>query len=118
YHSLIVAEPLPECLEATAWTEDGLIMAMAHKTRPVWSVQFHPESICSTFGRDIMRNFHRLAGDFHRKSQKPESTQIKSHDVQTESIKSTGHTGNHRNLRMHVRRAELRFSAEQIFERA
>jgi anthranilate synthase component II len=58
YHSL-VAEPqsLPGCLEATAWTADGVIMAIEHKELPVWGVQFHPESIETEHGHQLLRNF-------------------------------------------------------------
>jgi anthranilate synthase/aminodeoxychorismate synthase-like glutamine amidotransferase len=63
YHSLIVErETLPDCLRPTAWTEDGLIMGLAHRELPVWGVQFHPESIASAHGHDILRNFLKLAG--------------------------------------------------------
>jgi anthranilate synthase/aminodeoxychorismate synthase-like glutamine amidotransferase len=63
YHSLVVRrEGLPEDLEATAWTEDGLIMGLAHRALPVWGVQFHPESIASQHGHDILRNFMTMAG--------------------------------------------------------
>jgi para-aminobenzoate synthetase len=60
YHSLCVSEPLPETLELTAWTRDGVVMAVAHRERPLWGVQFHPESICTTNGRQLMLNFRAL----------------------------------------------------------
>ncbi|WP_431269726.1 anthranilate synthase component II [Dankookia sp. P2] len=62
YHSLIVRrDDLPPELEATAWTADGLVMGMAHRDLPVWGVQFHPESIASQNGHDLLRNFLTLA---------------------------------------------------------
>jgi para-aminobenzoate synthetase len=57
YHSLIVAEPLPHELRKIAWTADGVVMALRHVTRPIWGVQFHPESICTEYGAAILRNF-------------------------------------------------------------
>ena len=62
YHSLTVArDGLPEVLVPTAWTDDGVIMAMHHRTLPVWGVQFHPESIASEHGHTILANFLALA---------------------------------------------------------
>jgi anthranilate synthase component II len=58
YHSLIVDRPtLPDCLEVTAWVENGEIMGLRHKTLPLWGVQFHPESILTECGIDLLRNF-------------------------------------------------------------
>ena len=58
YHSLIVEKAtLPDCLEVTAETADGTIMALQHKTQPVFGVQFHPESIASEYGHDMLCNF-------------------------------------------------------------
>jgi anthranilate synthase/aminodeoxychorismate synthase-like glutamine amidotransferase len=60
YHSLVVADPLPEALEATARTEDGTIMGVRHRERPIHGVQFHPESVLTTSGRQLLRNFLEL----------------------------------------------------------
>ena len=58
YHSLVIEkESMPECLEITAWTEDGEIMGVRHKTLAVHGVQFHPESILTEYGHDMLRNF-------------------------------------------------------------
>ena len=63
YHSLIVEqETLPSCLAVTAHTSDGLIMALEHRSEPVFGVQFHPESIASANGHAILANFLTLAG--------------------------------------------------------
>ena len=62
YHSLIVdAATLPGQLVPTAWTEDGTIMGLRHRTLPVFGVQFHPESIASEHGHDILANFLAIA---------------------------------------------------------
>jgi anthranilate synthase component 2 len=58
YHSLIVRrDDLPDCLEVTAWTEDGLIMGLRHREHPVEGVQFHPESIMTEVGKELLKNF-------------------------------------------------------------
>ncbi|WP_206269478.1 aminodeoxychorismate synthase component I [Streptomyces antioxidans] len=60
YHSLCVREPLPDELVATAWADDGVLMALRHRELPQWGVQFHPESIASQYGREILQNFAQL----------------------------------------------------------
>jgi anthranilate synthase/aminodeoxychorismate synthase-like glutamine amidotransferase len=61
YHSLVVErETLPDCLEVTAETEDGVIMGLRHKTLPVFGVQFHPESYSTQEGRKLLANFLTL----------------------------------------------------------
>ncbi len=61
YHSLTVAaEGFPDCLEVTAESDDGVIQGLAHKTLPVFGVQFHPESIASEHGHTLLRNFMNI----------------------------------------------------------
>ena len=58
YHSLVVyPETVPDTLEVTAWTEDGVIMGLRHKEFPVEGVQFHPESILTPEGKNLLRNY-------------------------------------------------------------
>ncbi len=62
YHSLVIdPDSLPDCLEVTARSQSGVIMGLAHKTRPVYGVQFHPESIASEHGHALLKNFLELA---------------------------------------------------------
>jgi anthranilate synthase/aminodeoxychorismate synthase-like glutamine amidotransferase len=62
YHSLIVQrDGIPDTLVPTAWTDDGLIMAMHHRTLPIYGVQFHPESIASEHGHAVLANFLAIA---------------------------------------------------------
>lgn len=62
YHSLLVdRETLPDCFEVSAWTDEGEIMGIRHKEYPMEGVQFHPESILTKYGKDILRNFISIA---------------------------------------------------------
>jgi para-aminobenzoate synthetase len=69
YHSLCVAEPLPDELRPIAWTPDGLLMALARRDRLQWGVQFHPESICTEHGRRLLANFRDLTLAARRRPQ-------------------------------------------------
>jgi anthranilate synthase/aminodeoxychorismate synthase-like glutamine amidotransferase len=57
YHSLMVDEPVPDCLEVTAFTSDGIVMGLKHKEHPTFGVQFHPESILTKHGKQLLKNF-------------------------------------------------------------
>jgi para-aminobenzoate synthetase len=69
YHSLCVEQPLPAELRGIAWTSDGTLMALEHRERPLWGVQFHPESICAEHGRLLLANFRDLSEEFLRASE-------------------------------------------------
>jgi anthranilate synthase/aminodeoxychorismate synthase-like glutamine amidotransferase len=63
YHSLVIKrETLPPVLEISAWTEDGIIMGVRHREFIVEGVQFHPESILTRVGKDLLRNFIKRSG--------------------------------------------------------
>ncbi|HZD57738.1 MAG TPA: aminodeoxychorismate/anthranilate synthase component II [Anaerolineales bacterium] len=62
YHSLIVDEPVPEVLEVTAFTKQGEVMGLRHKAYPIYGLQFHPESVLTPAGKQILRNFLSLRG--------------------------------------------------------
>jgi anthranilate synthase/aminodeoxychorismate synthase-like glutamine amidotransferase len=65
YHSLVILpETMPKELVVTAWTEEGEIMGVRHVDRPVWGVQFHPESILTKEGKSLLGNFLRLSKSF------------------------------------------------------
>ena len=63
YHSLVIERAtLPDCLEVTAWTNDEEIMGVRHKTLPIEGVQFHPESVLTEHGHDLLNNFLKAYG--------------------------------------------------------
>jgi len=61
YHSLAVTGPLGESGRVSAWTDDGVVMGIEHRERPLWGVQFHPESVATEHGRQLVANFYKMA---------------------------------------------------------
>ena len=69
YHSLIVArESMPNCLQITAWTNEGEVMGLRHEDYPIWGVQFHPESILTLEGKNLLENFLKRLRDVGNES--------------------------------------------------
>src|SRR3984885_8064164 len=103
YHSLIVGEPLPRELKKIAWTTDGVVMALRHGTRPIWGVQFHPESICTEYGAAILGNFLPL--DHARGSVR---TAVRSRDHASQGAAR-------RTIQVHARQIPLPVAPEALF---
>lgn len=74
YHSLAVTGPLGPDGRVTAWTDDGVVMGIEHRSRPLWGVQFHPESIASEHGRAVVDNFYKLARRYRAPRHVPRAT--------------------------------------------
>lgn len=68
YHSLVCKPDDLKDIQVDAKTKDGIIMGISHKTKPIYAVQFHPESICSEFGKEIIENFFKLSKEFYNKN--------------------------------------------------
>ncbi|MEZ4829640.1 MAG: aminodeoxychorismate synthase component I [Bacteroidia bacterium] len=68
YHSLVVNNDLPDCFEKLAWTADDILMGMRHKEFPFWGMQFHPESILTSYGHDLIRNFFEITEMFYQEN--------------------------------------------------
>ncbi|NLE80898.1 MAG: aminodeoxychorismate synthase component I [Rhodococcus sp.] len=75
YHSLI-ADELPADLQPTAWTYDGVLMAVRHRSRPFWGVQFHPESISTAYGRELLANFRDLTPTHQGTAPRPDPIRV------------------------------------------
>ena len=75
YHSLVIApDSMPDCLQVTATTSDGIIMGVRHTSMPIEGVQFHPESILTAAGHDLLKNFVSMIATGHRSASPAPST--------------------------------------------
>jgi para-aminobenzoate synthetase len=110
YHSLACARPLPPMLLATAWTVDGIVMGLAHRTRPIWGVQFHPESISTEHGKTIVANFVELTRKL-RLSDPAYSAGPPARSPDSPRI----HRSSRARGRLFVRRVQAKVDAAQLF---
>lgn len=122
YHSLHV-KTLSENMEKLAWTKDGMIMGAKHKTRPIWSVQFHPESIKTAYGHQLFENFRSLTSK-HLKENKIKSVHNNSeadakynimHQPDKVSYGVGGGNIHGKQFKVHYRRVPFAIDAENVF---
>ncbi|WP_249356718.1 aminodeoxychorismate synthase component I [Brevibacterium sp. 2SA] len=127
YHSLAVTE-LPSSLVPTAWSDDGVLMGLAHATRPQWGVQFHPESIVTEHAADLLRNFRRMTEEWWaqtgREASRPVATTVAGEGTSPERfLRNEAVEGDQlasedvsrRELAVHVRQLPLRGTALNVF---
>jgi para-aminobenzoate synthetase len=110
YHSLAVTGSLGEEGREIAWTADGVVMAIEHTHRPLWGVQFHPESICTEYGHRLFENFYKLA----RERRPSRGGRLNRPSVPPRRCKRRG-AGESR-ARLHARTIEGETKAELLFE--
>jgi para-aminobenzoate synthetase len=111
YHSLAVTGSLGAEGREIAWTPDGVVMGIEHATRPMWGVQFHPESICTQHGHRLLENFYALARERHP----PRGRRLNLPSVPPRRCRKRSAAGSP--ARLHVREHEGEANAELIFER-
>ncbi|MCT9089835.1 aminodeoxychorismate synthase component I [Streptomyces sp. ASQP_92] len=110
YHSLAVTD-MPEDLETIAWTPDGVVMALRHRTEPIWGVQFHPESIGSEYGRELLSNFRDLALSCGRKGPTAVSGAARAASPSIRTTTAADDTP----LRVHVRQVSHLPGADAVY---
>ncbi len=116
YHSLLVSQ-VPEDMEVTAYTDDQIVMALAHKYRPLWGLQFHPESICTEFGEQILKNFRDLSVKYNREEKTLDSSgraHFKPSETNKDSVKTR--QDSRRKLEIFYKKLTLFPDAESVFK--
>ena len=115
YHSLMLEEPLPPELERLAWTADGVLMGLRHRQRPLWGVQFHPESICTELGDQLLKNFRDLSAAHAASSGRPRVGGRGARQPQSVIPKGTRRERTSSALTLHTRQLAHMPDPEQVF---
>jgi len=115
YHSLCVEQPLPAELRGIAWTSDGVLMALEHRERPSWGVQFHPESVCTEHGRRLIENFRDLSLRDRGRRGHPRSDNRRSNETGDLSIRPPGGAPVAPSRKLVARRLDEPVDPEQAF---
>ncbi|HEX4668917.1 MAG TPA: aminodeoxychorismate synthase component I [Solirubrobacterales bacterium] len=121
YHSLAITSPVGPDGHETAWSDDGVVMGVEHTNRPIWGVQFHPESIATEHGRAIAENFYAMASR-QRGSRRPapENMGRRAEDVQMADVSGPSTPGSgagEAGWRLRVRTLAGEAPTEAVFER-
>ncbi|BAQ60538.1 para-aminobenzoate synthase [Geminocystis sp. NIES-3708] len=124
YHSLIIENSLSDDLEVIAKTDDNLVMGIKHKYKPLWGVQFHPESIASEYGKELLINFHNLTKSYYKSVNKIDylssSLQNKSNNKQYE-INEKNQLNNlkisNNNYQVYSRKIDIFIDSALVFEK-
>ncbi len=111
YHSLAVSGSLGEEGREIAWTEDGVVMGIEHATRPMWGVQFHPESICTEYGHKLFENFYALA-----RRRQPERGGRRLNRPSVPPRRCRRRSAEKSPIGLHVRTIEGEADTEQLFD--
>ena len=111
YHSLAVTGPIGPEGRVTAWTEDGVVMGIEHRHRPIWGVQFHPESISTEYGHVLIENFYKMA----RASKPTRSLGVKR--LVTPSQRPAARFSGDSHMRLRVRTIDAEVPTEPLFRR-
>jgi para-aminobenzoate synthetase len=118
YHSLAITSPMGADGHETAWSEDGVVMGIEHTSRPMWGVQFHPESVATEHGRAIAENFYAMAS--RQRAKRPKARRRAENPrisggigPSTARRRGAGEAG----MRLRVREIEGEAPAEALFER-
>ena len=116
YHSLLVSNDLPNCLEKVAWTEDNLVMGLRHRFLPLWGVQFHPESICSQYGQTLLENFREITLKFAQEQGSSPKKQYWTGDNKTAPMpSSSSYQKQQHKFELCTRKLNLCPDTEQMF---
>ncbi|MDX6627145.1 MAG: para-aminobenzoate synthetase, partial [Solirubrobacterales bacterium] len=111
YHSLAITSPMGPEGHETAWSEDGVVMGIEHRTRPMWGVQFHPESVATEHGRAIAENFYALASRHRPNTRRRADLSTQERQIAPSSSKSEP------GARLLVRTLEGAAPTEHVYER-
>jgi para-aminobenzoate synthetase len=117
YHSLAITGPPGPEGHVTAWADDGVVMGIEHTKRPIWGVQFHPESIATEHGRAIAENFYAMASRLRNKPLPTPSRRADNPPMAGENGPSTPREAVEASMRLRLREIEGEAPTEALFER-